>query len=668
MTEQHHPATPPKGESPTSPLRRLLLGRAGPFSAAWEAFRTADAENDKRYGAAATEAEENAAAEEAVSIGNKFRHAVAAAEPPRTMRDVYALLDYLHAQPSTGAPSLLTDEQTRLFAGARETVAAVLRSAGSELVYSLSADVAAALARAQDAHAPDNADDTVPNSMDGLTGDERKAASLFRRLTAPEKGAILLYLGLCQVTEDAIHAIQHEAKHSVWADRFADYLRGLAGDLTPVDPATSTAPSPQHATSTIPVLGMTFQEAADRVRELLDWNDASADRDENEDSEEGRQRAANSAEWGRIIDTMLTTPAVTFGDVLAKMERITCPILGAGAFEITANELNVVAADIARLAAGTLITDTTADSEVLAALRKWIEASKRCDELRSTPDDDPEFEAAVAAHSDAARALASTPAQSALGLAVKIYLLWQIEHGEAPAGSASISLPPPAEDDEAEDAALHRGLALDALRMFPALQILAGGDTTVALAALSIAPAQDGASPDAELLNLWETYKQQFRFIDTLPEGDTPERDAAYEASYATEDRIEATPARTAAGIAVKLRLLFRGFHESQEADAAVIEGADMPAELLTDCRERMLWKLVGEVDHIAAAPQTSTQFDTFADTVAAFEAEAPKPLCMPQVPTARMVEAATATGVSAEQARAIYTAMADAYRKERAA
>lgn len=58
-----------------------------------------------------------------------------------------------------------------------------------------------------------------------------------------------------------------------------------------------------------------------------------------------------------------------------------------------------------------------------------------------------------------------------------------------------------------------------------------------------------------------------------------------------------------------------------------------------------------------------------FADAIAAFDAAADAPLCIPQAPTSAMMEAgAVAAGISPEQFSSAYAAAVDAYRKERAA
>ncbi|HYH39931.1 MAG TPA: hypothetical protein VD860_17045 [Azospirillum sp.] len=125
-----------------------------------------------------------------------------------------------------------------------------------------------------------------------------------------------------------------------------------------------------------------------------------------------------------------------------------------------------------------------------------------------------------------------------------------------------------------------------------------GGTAAACLAAPAIATPH----PDAELLALWELYKDQWRFIDTLPHGDCQEREDAYAAMDATADRIEATQARSGAGIAIKLRIVFMGYYERAEGDAAIMYGATLPENGLLDCRDRMLWKLIEESESMTLA------------------------------------------------------------------
>lgn len=70
-----------------------------------------------------------------------------------------------------------------------------------------------------------------------------------------------------------------------------------------------------------------------------------------------------------------------------------------------------------------------------------------------------------------------------------------------------------------------------------------------------------------------------------------------------------------------------------------------------------------------AAANDQRQDADAFADTIAAFEAEAPATLALPQEPTGRMVDAgASAAGITPAQFQAAYAAAVEALKLERAA
>lgn len=85
------------------------------------------------------------------------------------------------------------------------------------------------------------------------------------------------------------------------------------------------------------------------------------------------------------------------------------------------------------------------------------------------------------------------------------------------------------------------------------------------------------------------------------------------------------------------------------------------------------LWRIVERLtEHhkvIHAAHVVQQNADAFADTVAAFEAEAPSTLAVPLEPTGRMVDAgASAAGITPAQFQAAYAAAVEALKLERAA
>jgi hypothetical protein len=103
---------------------------------------------------------------------------------------------------------------------------------------------------------------------------------------------------------------------------------GAAALALPAAAAVPAVPAPSPETSIIPSLGMTFRQAADRVKWLLDQSTASAERDDNEDGPEGKRRLAMVHEWVRINDAIFATPAACLGDLAVKVERLVCPELG----------------------------------------------------------------------------------------------------------------------------------------------------------------------------------------------------------------------------------------------------------------------------------------------------------------------------------------------------
>ncbi|HYH17898.1 MAG TPA: hypothetical protein VD995_04710 [Azospirillum sp.] len=103
-------------------------------------------------------------------------------------------------------------------------------------------------------------------------------------------------------------------------------------------------------TSTIPVLGMTFRQAADRVRDQLEWVERSASQDPDDAGPEKEQRAATADERRRLNEAIMTTPAQTLGDVLVKLERLACPYTGAGVFEIAESDITAITDDLRRIA------------------------------------------------------------------------------------------------------------------------------------------------------------------------------------------------------------------------------------------------------------------------------------------------------------------------------
>lgn len=120
----------------------------------------------------------------------------------------------------------------------------------------------------------------------------------------------------------------------------------------------------------------------------------------------------------------------------------------------------------------------------------------------------------------------------------------------------------------------------------------------MAAACLIPAAASQSVNPDAELLSAWENYKKWWLVIDALPPETKREDLAPYYVHHNHYgDLVESLPAKTANGLAVKLKYLFKSFSESRWAELAVINGHPCDeAELGNDFREKMLWSLISDV------------------------------------------------------------------------
>ncbi len=98
------------------------------------------------------------------------------------------------------------------------------------------------------------------------------------------------------------------------------------------------------------------------------------------------------------------------------------------------------------------------------------------------------------------------------------------------------------------------------------------------------------------------------------------------------------------------------------------------PARVITKSLCEIFDVMVGDIDAetrrlAAVANDQRRGADAFADTVAAFEAEAPETLSLPLEPTGRMIDAgAGAAGITPEQFQAAYAAAVEALKLERAA
>ncbi|CAO3401844.1 hypothetical protein [Azospirillum palustre] len=557
----------------------------------------------------------------------------------------------------------------------------------------------------------------------------------------------------------------------------------FAGLLAPGDQAmdpkasTSTERNPDTfrasllATTTIPALGMTFREAADQTRALLDAYSTIPEEDEDAQKKQVR-------EWERLEEAILTTPAQTFGDLFAKAERLLCPELGIRALEQDDDEMRLLEEDVARLRPQ-IIAAASADAEIFAAVKRWADLVQNCcaakvdEDVRRLSDQADEAARDVMTHEP------STPE----GLAAQVYVMLHLEHGGSSPdhldigflaqtdadrpdgaavhalverikrigrpGGASFNLPLPEEStparhladaeifavfdqwkrdvvevcgasdgpDDDTYAAMCRKVDAVALKVIEptattmeglAAQIytmlhlqhagVAGSPTDIAfnppfdsdnphnLAIYTIvnrvkllgktrvaAPA-----PSEELRKAWGELVALDAQVETLP----PEAlengayDAIAEQARVAAGRILAAPATTIRDMEILTRfalralILYFGIDEVQVrawfADGTLPAGNERESVAA-------LWRaaegLRNLTDPTPAVNDQRQDTDAFADTVAAFEAEAPTTLALPQEPTGRMVDAgANAAGITPAQFQAAYAAAVEALKLERAA
>lgn len=136
-------------------------------------------------------------------------------------------------------------------------------------------------------------------------------------------------------------------------------------------------------------------------------------------------------------------------------------------------------------------------------------------------------------------------------------------------------------------------------------RLLAAATAAPVIAATAAVAAAE--HDDAELLAAWRGYQQAYRDFnaacDLLPNGGTEKDHAPFcRRIDAHQDKIEELPARSMAGVAVKLRLLFACQVMSIDAHAAAIYGAPVSSELVAemDADDNLLWRLIGDVERVA--------------------------------------------------------------------
>jgi hypothetical protein len=230
---------------------------------------------------------------------------------------------------------------------------------------------------------------------------------------------------------------------------------------TPAEAGRNPAPfrASLLGTSTIPSIGMTFREAADRVREMVERanNSPRGEDDGIEDKAELERREAvrnaDCEEWSRIEAAMMVTPAQTVGDLFAKVERLVCPSLGILQMEYLDAEIIMLEEDVRRLRpllTGADLAATT-DASIFAAFDRWADLVRDCcaakadEDVRRLSDQADEAALNVMSYEPATRE----------GLAAQVYLMLHLEHGGAAPDYLEIDFSSLSNADDADGAAVH---------------------------------------------------------------------------------------------------------------------------------------------------------------------------------------------------------------------
>ncbi|WP_207458676.1 hypothetical protein [Azospirillum sp. SYSU D00513] len=361
-------------------------------------------------------------------------------------------------------------------------------------------------------------------------------------------------------------------------------------------------------TTIIAELGMTFGEAGDKVRALLEESAAGAD--------EARNTVLHD-EWSRLDEAIVRTPPQTVGDAAVILTRLICPRIGfvAGRRE-DGQELPAVTR-----VRDFLLNTSALDQSVNGADHAILETFKELVALRMAlhkrgktgGKEDDEYDALLDRDSELVHAIAAIPARSGIGIAVKAYMSWQ-ERSGPPLGKPNGIQDIPPGGGRGTDGALITSLTADALRVFPALQALADGDEPAFLAALADACHYTGE----EFQAAGRRYFAVRRAYGNLPlEPEDHERVAEIEEEFtAAENALVSMTPRTGAELAVKLRMAWNWWVERpQEAHGPVSD---------SDGRTKLLWRLIGEAQRLggsSALPVTDeplfAAYDAWQDAVA---------------------------------------------------
>ncbi|KAA0582679.1 hypothetical protein [Azospirillum sp. Sh1] len=176
---------------------------------------------------------------------------------------------------------------------------------------------------------------------------------------------------------------------------------------------------------------------------------------------------------------------------------------------------------------------------------------------------------------------------------------------------------------------------------------------------------------DVDLSSAYSSLLEAMRAESALSDSASEEERQPYEeAMEAAADYLVTLSPETPCGAAILLRYLFLRTCCTLEGERAILSGSEPNEEDLTDFQARILWRTIKMLEALPTAANDQRQEpDAFADTIAAFEAEAPATLALPLEPTGRMVDAgASAAGITPAQFQAAYAAAVEALKLERAA
>ncbi|WP_448208579.1 hypothetical protein [Azospirillum sp. sgz302134] len=396
----------------------------------------------------------------------------------------------------------------------------------------------------------------------------------------------------------------------------------------------------EGGSTVIPPIGMTFHEAADLIRRK--WKEAENASRQDED------RIA--AECSRLVVAILTTPPQTIADARVILERLSDPDDGidggTGPHDSTA--LRNVAALLSRLPGQAVAPGD--DTDLARAFLRMREIDGLMN--AGTCTDEMEEE-----HDTLLKVVTSSAPVGLLGILVKVADILSI----MPDGIPDIRTP-------GAPCTLALQTAMSAAEQLPdqtARSVATATMDALAGAVRALEAETDGRMRDWKMAAEWERLEATF-----LKYASTEQRErwtqrctsttradlSAREATFL--DNVAALPDDERERLFERLTLMV----VQEKAHSAQIAIGRLDNTL-----GRYRDQLAADLAEVDAAMGTG-QPDPFMDTIAAFDGASPKPLAIPDTPTDGMVQAgAAAAGIDTEQARLMFAAMVEAYRKEAA-